>query len=242
MDLLNLESDNLIDAAPSAAANNKIDKTGAPRTMLYDFIAIEGNIGAGKTSLATMISEQFGAKLILEQFEENLFLTKFYENPDKYAFTVELSFLAERYQQLTNHLSNRDLFASFTISDYFFNKCLIFAKANLKDDEFSLYNKLFSIIQSQLPKPDLLVYLYLDIDRLKFNIKKRGREFEQNIAPQYLEKVQQNYFDYIRQQQQQRTLIIDVNNIDFVSNPEHYETILNAINKAYPVGINRLIL
>ncbi len=210
--------------------------------MRYDFIAIEGNIGAGKTSLATKISEQFGAKLILEQFEDNLFLSKFYDNPDKYAFTVELSFLAERYQQLTNQLSNRDLFASFTISDYFFNKCLIFAKANLKEDEFSLYNKLFSIIHAQLPKPDLLVYLYLDIDRLKSNIKKRGREFEQNIAPQYLEKVQQNYFEYIRQQQQQRTLIIDVNRVDFVANPKHYASILEAIQGEYPVGINRLLL
>ena len=210
--------------------------------MRYDFIAIEGNIGAGKTSLSTLIAEQYGAKLILEQFEENLFLSKFYENPDKYAFTVELSFLAERYQQLTNHLSNRDLFASFTISDYFFIICLIFAKAHLKEDEFGLYTKLFSIIHAQLPKPDLLVYLYLDIDRLKYNIKKRGREFEQNIAPQYLEKVQQNYFDYIRQQQQQRTLIIDVNNIDFVANKHHYQQILEAIKDEYPIGINRLIL
>lgn len=211
-------------------------------TMRYDFIAIEGNIGAGKTSLASKISEQFGAKLILEQFEENLFLSKFYDNPEKYAFTLELSFLAERYQQLTNHLTNRDLFASFTISDYFFNKCLIFAKANLKDDEFGLYNKLFSIIHAQLPKPDLLVYLYLDIDRLKSNIKKRGRDFEQNIAPQYLEKVQQSYFDYIRQQQQQRILIIDVNNIDFVANSKDYEAVLKAIQADYPIGINRLIL
>jgi deoxyguanosine kinase len=210
--------------------------------MRYDFIAIEGNIGAGKTSLATKIAKQFDAKLILEQFEDNLFLSKFYDNPDKYGFTVELSFLAERYQQLINHLSNRDLFASFTISDYFFNKCLIFAKANLKDDEFGLYNKLFSIIHAQLPKPDLLVYLYLDIDRLKSNIKKRGREFEQNIAPHYLEKVQQNYFDYIRQQQQQRTLIIDVNNLDFVANSKHYHTILEAIQGEYPVGISRLLL
>lgn len=210
--------------------------------MRYDFVAIEGNIGAGKTSLATKISEQLGAKLILEQFEENLFLSKFYDNPDKYAFSLELSFLAERYQQLINHLANRDLFASFTISDYYFNKCLIFAKANLKDDEFGLYSKLFTIIQSQLPKPDLLVYLYLDMDKLKSNIQKRGRDFEQNIDVSYLEKLQQSYFDYIKQQPQQRTLIIDVNRIDFVSNAQHYATVLEAIDADYPVGINRIIL
>jgi deoxyadenosine/deoxycytidine kinase len=210
--------------------------------MHYDFIAIEGNIGAGKTSLATKIAEQFNAKLILEQFEENLFLSKFYENPDKYAFNVELSFLAERFQQLTNQLSNRDLFASFTISDYFFNKCLIFAKANLKEDEFSLYSTLFHIIHAQLPKPDLLVYLYLNTERLKANIEKRGRSYEQKIEALYLEKVQQSYFDYIRQQPNQRILIIDINNLDFVANESDYKILLDAIQKDYPNGITRLIL
>jgi len=210
--------------------------------MKYNFIVIEGNIGAGKTTLATRIAGQYNAKLILEQFADNPFLPRFYENPSKYAFPLELSFLAERYQQLKDELSKQDLFKSFTISDYLFNKSLIFAKANLQQDEFALFSKLFDIINSLLPKPDLLVYLYLDIGRLKDNIKLRGREYEQRIEKEYLEKIQAGYFDFIKQQSDMKILIIDINDVDFINDKECYESITDAINRDYEVGINRVIL
>ena len=165
--------------------------------MKYNYIAIEGNIGAGKTSLATRISEQFNAKLILEQFADNPFLPKFYKNPEHYAFPLELSFLASRYHQLKDELSKQDLFKSFTISDYFINKTLIFAKKTLQPDEFALFTKLFYIINTTLPKPDLLVYLYLNIDNLKKNIINRGRAYEQDIEKEYLVKIQEGYLDFI---------------------------------------------
>ncbi len=210
--------------------------------MRYNYIAIEGNIGAGKTSLATKISEDFNAKLILEQFEDNAFLPKFYSDPTKYAFPLELSFLAERYNQLKTQLTSQDLFKSFTISDYFINKSLIFSRKTLQDDEFSLYSKLFKIMSENLPRPELLVYLYVDIHRLKQNITIRGREYEQNIDPDYLEKIQTSYFDYIRQQQDLRILILDTNKIDFVNNHNHYDMVVNVINKDYDFGINRVTL
>lgn len=210
--------------------------------MRYNYIAIEGNIGAGKTSLATKISEDFNAKLILEQFEDNAFLPKFYIDPAKYAFPLELSFLAERYNQLKTQLTSQDLFKSFTISDYFINKSLIFSRKTLQDDEFSLYSKLFKIMSENLPRPELLVYLYVDIHRLKQNITIRGREYEQNIDPDYLEKIQTSYFDYIRQQQDLRILILDTNKIDFVNNHNHYDMVVNVINKDYDFGINRVTL
>jgi len=210
--------------------------------MRYNFIAIEGNIGAGKTSLATRIAQDFNAKLILEQFEDNAFLPKFYNDPVKYAFPLELAFLAERYNQLKTQLTSQDLFKCFTISDYLINKSLIFSRKTLQDDEFTLYAKLFSIISASLPRPELLVYLYVDIERLTQNIISRGREYEQNINPEYLERIQASYFDYIRQQQDLRILILDTNKIDFVNNHEHYKIVVDVINSDYPVGINRVTL
>ncbi len=208
--------------------------------MKYNYIAIEGTIGAGKTSLATKIAEQFNAKLILEQFEENSFLPKFYKNPSKYAFPLEMSFLASRFHQLKDQLSSHDLFRSFTISDYFINKSLIFARKTLQNDEFILYSKFFNIINSSLPKPDLLVYLYLHVDRLKSNILKRGRSYEKNIKKSYLEKIQSGYFDYIKQQQNMRILIIDINKIDFVEKEEDYNKILSIIKQEYDPVIHRI--
>jgi len=208
----------------------------------YNFITVEGTIGAGKTSLATMISKEFNAKLILEGFADNPFLPKFYKEADKYAFPLELSFLAERYQQLTDQLSKQDLFKAFTISDYFINKSLIFAQKTLQDDVFGLYSKLFHIINSSLPKPDLLVYLYVTVDRLQRNIKKRGRDYEQNIEDEYLEKIQTGYFDFIRQHQDMRILILDVNDIDFLNDPDDYKKIIQMIDKDYEIGIHRFKL
>ncbi|MFZ4402057.1 MAG: deoxynucleoside kinase [Bacteroidales bacterium] len=208
----------------------------------YNYVVIEGNIGAGKTSLATMIAEQFNAKLILEQFEENSFLPKFYKEPEKYAFPLELSFLAERYQQLKTQLISQDLFKSFVIADYFIDKSLIFAQKNLPDDEYTLYSKLFNIINPTLPKPDLLVYLYVNIDRLKNNIKHRGRSYEQDIKNEYLEKIQTGYFEYIKHLPEARILVIDINTLDFVNNKMDYQTLLALIFKEYPKGIHRISL
>ncbi|PCH89530.1 MAG: deoxynucleoside kinase [Flavobacteriales bacterium] len=208
--------------------------------MMYNFIALEGNIGAGKTTLSRKLSEEFKGKLVLEQFEDNPFLPKFYEDPDKHAFPLELSFLAERYQQIKDEIANQDLFSSFTISDYIIDKSLIFAKINLGEDEYSLYSKLFSIIIPLIPKPDLLVYLYLDVESTLANIKSRGRDYEQKIEADYLKNVQQGYFDYLKQMQDQRILIIDLRGVDFVGDPKAYEGIVKALNSPYEKGIHRL--
>ena len=208
----------------------------------YNFIAIEGNIGAGKTSLATRIASEFNARLILEQFEENTFLPKFYENPAKYAFPLELTFLAERYQQLKDKLSTQDMFKAFTVADYFIHKSFIFASRNLSGDEFTLYTRLFNIIEGVLPKPDLLVYLYLDLDNLKRNIQERGRVYERNIQFDYLEKIQQGYLDFLRQQHKMRILIIDTNHLDFVNQPDDYHKILGVIAGKYEPGVHRITI
>ncbi len=210
--------------------------------MKYNYIAIEGTIGAGKTSLATRISEQFNAKLILEQFEDNSFLPKFYKEPDKYAFPLEISFLASRFQQLKDQLSTQDLFKTFTISDYFINKSLVFASKTLQSDELALYTRFFNIINATLPKPDLLVYLYLNEENLKKNIVKRGRSYEKNIKLGYLKKIQSGYFDYIKQHQDMKVLIVDTNRIDFVENENDYLKLLGIINKDYKKGIHRFSL
>ncbi len=209
----------------------------------FNFLVIEGNIGAGKTSLSKKISEQFNSKLILEQFAENPFLPKFYKNPRRYSFQLELSFLADRYYQLKNELTKRDLFQSFITTDYYFTKSLIFSQTTLKDDEYKLYRKIFNIIYQSLPKPDLYVYLYLSIENLLKNIKKRGRKYEQKIEIEYLEKIQKGYFDYMKQQHDISFLLIDTNGIDFVNNLADYELIVDTIiNKKYKKGINRVIL
>jgi len=210
--------------------------------MRYNYVVIEGTIGAGKTSLATRISEQYNARLILEQFEDNSFLPKFYLEPDKYAFPLEMSFLASRFQQLKDQLSTQDLFKPFTISDYFINKSLIFASKTLQKDELALYSRFFNIINASLPKPDLLVYLYLDVENLKKNILKRGRSYELEIENNYLEKIQTGYFEYIRQQRDMRILIIDTNHIDFVENECDYNKILEIINREHKKGIHRFTL
>lgn len=211
--------------------------------MYYNFIVVEGNIGAGKTSLVTKLAEEYNAKSIFEQFAENPFLPKFYKNPERFAFPVELSFLADRYKQLKEELSSRDLFKSFTIADYYFMKSLIFASNTLQQDEYKLYRQIFDIIYLSLPKPDLFVFLHLSSERLLENIKKRGRDYEQEITKGYLEGIQKSYFDFFRQHPEYRFLVIDTSGIDFVGSPEDYRLISNAIIKSeYPKGITRLIL
>jgi deoxyguanosine kinase len=206
--------------------------------MRYNYIAIEGNIGAGKTSLATMIAKEFNGRLILEQFQDNPFLVKFYQNQERYALPVELSFLSERYQQLKTELANQDLFHQFTISDYFLNKSVIFARKTLNAEEYQLFYKVFNVMNSNIPRPDLLVHLYRDTKHLQNNIRERGRDYEQNISDQYLESIQESYFEYIRQQKDLRILLLNVNELDFVSNPNHYKTISDAIFQDYPTGIS----
>jgi deoxyguanosine kinase len=206
----------------------------------YNFIAIEGTIGAGKTSLAERISEDYNAKLILEQFEDNAFLPKFYEDQEKYAFPLELSFMASRFQQLKDQLGNQDLFRSFTISDYYIMKSLIFARKTLPADELALFTRFFNFISVSIPKPDLLVYLFLEVDRLQENIKRRGRTYEQQIKDEYLEKIQSGYFEYLRQQKDLRILLLDTNKLDFVNNDNDYQKVIEIIQKEYPVGLHRI--
>ncbi|MBM3403485.1 MAG: hypothetical protein FJY10_01185 [Bacteroidetes bacterium] len=209
--------------------------------MKYRYIVIEGNIGAGKTTLACKMSQQFNARLILEQFEENSFLPKFYENPARFAFPLELSFLAERYQQIKQQITNIDIFHPMTVADYFINKSLIFASKTLEEDEFTLYSRLFHIIISVVPQPDLLVYLYVDIDRLIHNITQRGRSYEQKISPDYLEKIQKGYLDYIRQLTTIPVVIIDTNKLDFVKSQDDYTLLLEIIGQDYTPGVHRII-
>ncbi|MCK8482191.1 2-amino-4-hydroxy-6-hydroxymethyldihydropteridine diphosphokinase [Psychroserpens algicola] len=195
----------------------------------YNYIAIEGNIGAGKTSLAHQISNDFNAKLILERFADNPFLPKFYEEPQRYAFTLEMSFLADRYQQISDDLSQLDLFKDFMVSDYDIYKSLIFSKITLPEDEFKLYRKLFYLMYKDIAKPDLYVYLYQNTQRLQENIKKRGRDYEQNIDDEYLEKINSGYLDFLKKQSELNVKIIDISDKDFVKNRADYLWLLGEI-------------
>jgi deoxyguanosine kinase len=203
--------------------------------MKYHFITIEGNIGAGKTTLSHLLARHFNARLILEQFADNPFLPKFYENPAQYAFPLELFFMAERYKQLKELVHTGDLFQSVTISDYLFTKCLLFAKVNLPDQEFLLYQKLFDIIHSQMIQPDILIYLHAPVSKLQSNIRKRNRSYEQHIPDDYLYNIQEAYTHYIRQYNI-RTLFIDVSNADFLGNEAHLKVVLDALEKDYDQG------
>jgi len=193
----------------------------------YNYIAVEGNIGAGKTSLATQIAHDFNAKLILERFADNPFLAKFYDEPKRYAFPLEMSFLADRYQQISDDLSQLDLFKDFIISDYDVFKSLIFSKITLQGDEFNLYRKLFNLMYKDLRKPDLYVFLHQSTQRLQENIKTRGRDYEQNIADDYLEKINAGYLEFLKSQQDIKVKIIDISDKDFVENRADYLWVLD---------------
>tara|TARA_R100001377_G_scaffold74498_1_gene50777 strand:- start:111 stop:1256 length:1146 start_codon:yes stop_codon:yes gene_type:complete len=200
----------------------------------YNYIAIEGNIGAGKTSLATMISADFNAKLVLERFADNPFLPKFYEDAKRYAFTLEMSFLADRYQQISDDLSQLDLFKDFIVSDYDIYKSLIFSKITLPEDEFNLYRRLFYLMYKDIAKPELYIYLYQNTQRLQENIKKRGRDYEQNIQDEYLEKINAGYLNFLKNQEELNVKIIDISNRDFVNSREDYLWVLNEIASVAP--------
>jgi deoxyadenosine/deoxycytidine kinase len=203
--------------------------------MKYNFITIEGNIGAGKTTLAHLLAKHYEARLVLEEFAENPFLAKFYENPQQFAFPVELFFMAERYKQLKEMIHTQDLFKQVTITDYLFIKCLLFAKVNLPEEEYRLYQKLFDIIHQQLLQPELLIYLHAPVNKLQSNIRKRNRSYEQAIPDDYLLNIQHTYTNYIKQHAL-KTLFVDASNADFIGNPEHIQVIVDALDKEYSEG------
>jgi deoxyguanosine kinase len=209
--------------------------------MKYSFVTIEGNIGAGKTTLAHILSKKFNSRLVLEEFADNPFLPKFYEKPDQYAFPLELFFMAERYKQLKDLLQMKDMFQNITISDYLFTKCLLFAKVNLPEEEYKLYQKLFEIINPQILQPDILIYLHSPIEKLKDNIKKRNRDYEQQIPDDYLITLQDTYNNYIKQHDI-KTIFVDASNADFINNESHIAAILDALDKEYEPGQHFLTL
>ena len=208
--------------------------------MKYPYIAIEGNIGSGKTTFLKCWQNTYSVRLILEQFADNPFLPKFYQQPERHAFPLELFFMAERYQQLGT-LNDGDLFSSQVVSDYFFMKSKLFAQNNLKDDEL-LFNRLSDIALKNLPKPDLLLYLHSDISRLQKNIKKRGREFEQYISDDYLLQIQERYFDYFKKQNDFSVLLIDVSKVNFVEDTIAYQQLVGLLEKEYETGLHPISL
>ena len=207
----------------------------------YKTISVEGNIGAGKSTLVNMLADDFGAKKILEEFEDNSFLPKFYTDNRRFAFPLEMSFLASRFNQLKRILIEPDLFNQKVISDYIFSKCLLFSQINLDEDEYDLYYRLFEIINQQIPAPELLIYLHSPVEKLKWNIANRGRPYEMNIETNYLLKLQNAYFSFINTNANKlRILIIDCSSIDFVKNKEDYERILEVISTDYEIGVHHV--
>jgi deoxyguanosine kinase len=210
--------------------------------LQHKYIAIEGNIGAGKSTLATMFSKQFNTRLVLEEFEDNSFLPKFYNDPQRYAFPLEMSFLTDRFNQLRRITPSQDLFTQHTVSDYMLAKCLLFAKVNLNEDEYELYQRLYEIIDAQLPMPDLVVYLHNPVKKLQWNIANRGRSYEQKIEDEYLINLQQAYLAYLQQHLYKHTavVIIDCSSMDFVKNTDDYHNIMAMVAKSYKPGLYQI--
>ena len=216
----------------------------APSTTPFPhgFIAVEGNIGAGKTTFCQMLESDYDCRLILEQFTDNPFLPEFYKNPERYAFPVELFFMTERHKQLQETLSQRELFPQLVVSDYFFIKTLLFAKNNLNDEEYRLFQRLFHTLNATFPKPELLVYLHRTVPDLLSNIHHRGRAFEQEIRPAYLQSLQDAYFNYFKSESELPILIIDVTEVDFWNDRKAYENMIGLIKRSYPKGVHRATL
>lgn len=217
------------DISELTKTKHKLFKDRAGLFSQLQLIAIEGNIGAGKTTLSKMISDDFNAKLVLERFADNPFLPKFYEDQSRYAFPLEMSFLADRYQQFMDDTSQFDLFKNFMVSDYDIFKSLIFAKVTLQKEEYNLYRKVFNFMYKEVKKPEIYLYLHQNTERLLANIKKRGRDYEQNIDPTYLEKINRGYLDFIKSHPSQNSVIVDMGELDFVHNSNDYEFILERL-------------
>jgi len=225
----NICLNNTIDTSEIHKISSKLQRP-IPLIEKYNYVAIEGNIGSGKTSLSNLMSDEFNAKIVLERFADNPFLPKFYEDQERFAFPLEMSFLADRYQQLTDDLAQFDLFKNFIVSDYYIFKSLIFAQVTLQKEEYALYRKMFDIMYKEISKPDLYIYLHQNTDRLLENIKKRGRDYEQNIEASYLQKIHVGYTNFIKTEQDLNTLVIDVSELDFVNNHDDYREVLKIIN------------
>ena len=208
--------------------------------MPYQLITVEGNIGAGKTTLAKMLAKDLDAKLVLERFEDNPFLPQFFKNFEEKAFATELFFMAERYHQLQQEMQAPDLFHQQVVMDYLFTKSLLYAKANLDEAEFGLFQRLFDIINPRLPQPELVIYVHADIPRLKANIQRRGRDFEQSVTDEYLKKIQDNAFAWFHQHPDWRILILDNTDTDFVAQPEHYQWIRSLLDQEWNQGMHHL--
>ncbi len=212
------------------------------KSIPYQYICIEGNIGAGKTTLCEMLSEELDCKLVLEQFAENPFLPNFYKDPKRFAFPMELFLMAERYKQLQNHIHHRDLFSDYIISDYTFVKTLLFAKNNLPEEEYRLFHQMFEVLNEQIPKPDILVYLHRSLPNLMKQIALRGRPYEQKIETEYLMGLQHKYFDYFRNEVGFPILLIDVDNINFVEDKNYYNEIIRLMTEPLTPGLHRISL
>ena len=208
----------------------------------YQYIAIEGNIGAGKTTLCKMLAADTGCRLLLEQFTDNPFLPPFYKNPERFAFPVELFFMTERYKQMEECFAQPDLFSSFVLSDYFFLKTLLFASNNLQDDEFRLFQNLFQLLNQKIPKPELLVYIHRPVEALIRNIQKRARNFETEISAEYLLGVQTGYLEFFKNCDDLNILVVEVGNIDFLEQADAYQTFMKILQTPGHTGVKQLKL
>jgi deoxyguanosine kinase len=208
----------------------------------YNFIAIEGNIGAGKTTFCNMLAQDFNCRLILEQFTDNPFLPLFYDNPERYAFPVELFFMTERHKQLQEALATVDMFTPLSISDYFFIKTSLFAKNNLKDEEFRLFYRLFEVLNSTFPKPEILVYMHRSVDNLLTNIQKRGRDYETDISAAYLLEIQNVYFEFFRTEKNMPIVVVDMGDVDFTEDKKAYTRLVDILKCQHPKGMTRITL
>mgnify|MGYP006264784535 CR=1 FL=1 len=194
------------------------------------YIAVEGPIGVGKTSLANLISKELGARLVLEQFEENPFLPEFYKDPERYSFQTQLFFLLQRYRQ-QQELKQVDMFQNLLITDYLFVKDRLFASLNLNEKEMHLYDTVANLLEKNIIRPDLVIYLQADTDTLMNNIARRGREMEEDISKDYIDALGQVYTEYFFRYQDSPLVIINTSNIDFVHNKNDLKEIINFIRK-----------
>ena len=211
-------------------------------SLAYPYIVIEGNIGVGKTTFCRKLQEKYDARLILEQFSDNPFLPFFYENPERHAFSVELFFMTERHRQLQEELIQGDLFNQQIISDYIFIKTLLFAKNNLNEEEYRLFNRLFHVLNAHFKKPDLVVYLHRPVTKLLHQIKKRGRSFEMEMSAAYLENIQKAYFDFFKMDPEYPILVVGIEDLDFEKDIHAFELLNNLLLQNYETKVHYINL